>query len=427
MKIGNIIKFERNGGNITQEELAKDICSVSYLSKIENNSTVPSDEIVKLLFKKLGIPDIVNNNNDLEIEQFLYDTYQKVLEIREDLETNIKITSSEFSLTKYKVLSQLISCRYLIQQKQLDEAANIMNRLEKILNSLGVKEKIIYYKNNGLLKYYKGDFTGAINDYNQCIDNSISEFDLADLYYQLALTHGKLLNNTNCIEYILKALNYYNKEYKFKKSAECQVILGISYQRLEEYDSSIKCYSLAIEIASNINDINLMGTINHNIGYLYALKNDAFRAIDYFEKSLNLRLPLKEGCNNEASLKKILNTIHSLIQLCYKDRKINKLKEYILTGFKLLENFKDTLTFKEYEYHLNIYKKIEENEEKCAEYLETFIIPYFQKTNNKRYVYKYSKMLASIYESNRKYKKGIFYYLLANKTIESLLPKTIIE
>ncbi|MGL6031822.1 MAG: helix-turn-helix domain-containing protein [Kurthia gibsonii] len=42
MAIGHIIRKERLNQNMKQSYLAKDICSPSYLSKIENNSTQPS-------------------------------------------------------------------------------------------------------------------------------------------------------------------------------------------------------------------------------------------------------------------------------------------------------------------------------------------------------------------------------------------------
>jgi transcriptional regulator with XRE-family HTH domain len=36
--------------------LAKSICSVSYLSKIENNTVIPSDKIINHLWSRLGVP-----------------------------------------------------------------------------------------------------------------------------------------------------------------------------------------------------------------------------------------------------------------------------------------------------------------------------------------------------------------------------------
>lgn len=53
--IGHIIKSERLNQSMKQTTLAKGICSTSYLSKIENNLTVPSEEVITFLLKKLNI------------------------------------------------------------------------------------------------------------------------------------------------------------------------------------------------------------------------------------------------------------------------------------------------------------------------------------------------------------------------------------
>lgn len=52
---GHVIKFERIRQNIKQVQLAKDICTPAYLSKIENNLIVPSEEVRAQLFKRLNV------------------------------------------------------------------------------------------------------------------------------------------------------------------------------------------------------------------------------------------------------------------------------------------------------------------------------------------------------------------------------------
>lgn len=52
--IGNIIKTFRRFKNLTQEELALDICSVKQLSRIESNRSIPTAFLLKELSYKLG-------------------------------------------------------------------------------------------------------------------------------------------------------------------------------------------------------------------------------------------------------------------------------------------------------------------------------------------------------------------------------------
>ena len=55
MKVGHLIRAERIRQEMKQLVLAKGICTPSYLSKIERNLIFPSEEIVTLLFNRLGI------------------------------------------------------------------------------------------------------------------------------------------------------------------------------------------------------------------------------------------------------------------------------------------------------------------------------------------------------------------------------------
>jgi len=53
--IGLLIKMSRIQQNMKQITLAKGICSTSYLSKIENNQTVPSEDVLHLLLNRLNL------------------------------------------------------------------------------------------------------------------------------------------------------------------------------------------------------------------------------------------------------------------------------------------------------------------------------------------------------------------------------------
>ncbi len=53
--IGDVIKRKRKERRGTQELISKGVCSVSYLSKIENNKMIPSEYVIKELSKRLEI------------------------------------------------------------------------------------------------------------------------------------------------------------------------------------------------------------------------------------------------------------------------------------------------------------------------------------------------------------------------------------
>ncbi|WP_420491563.1 helix-turn-helix domain-containing protein, partial [Neobacillus drentensis] len=49
---GKIIKFYREKYKLTQEELGKNICSITHISKIECGQTTFATEIISLLSKR---------------------------------------------------------------------------------------------------------------------------------------------------------------------------------------------------------------------------------------------------------------------------------------------------------------------------------------------------------------------------------------
>lgn len=76
---GHIIKFERIRQNLKQVQLSEGLCTPSYLSRIENNSIAPTDEVLLELFNRLNI---TYSNSSLTDEEFLEKvrkTYSKAL------------------------------------------------------------------------------------------------------------------------------------------------------------------------------------------------------------------------------------------------------------------------------------------------------------------------------------------------------------
>ncbi|WP_187443741.1 helix-turn-helix domain-containing protein [Rossellomorea aquimaris] len=432
MRIGDVIKYQRVEKHFTQEELCKDICSVSYLSKIENGATIPSDEIIKLLFKKLGIESFQEQDESVDKSSrlLILNFYRDLIEKKKNVEEQSAIWEMEESsiISKNKILNEVVLARYFLFKKMLHKAERIISKLEGIIENYLPQENFIFYKDRGILKYFYGDYKGALNDFRFCLslvsNSKFFDWDLADLYFQLSLTNGKLQKVQSSIEFAQKALLYYDQDYNYLRSADCQMILGISYQRLEDYEGAIKSYNLALKIGETFNDINLMSAINHNLGYLNSLNNNYLLAIGYFEKSLELRVQKMDEGN--INLKKILNTIHSIIQLNYKKENIIEVQKYLQLGNSYISQFKDLINY-EYKLHFSTYEKLIGDQSDCIEYIENCVMPYFIEKGNSRYVYKYSKMAAKILESKRKYKKSVYFYKLASKTAESLIPKTFIE
>ena len=81
--IGSIVRLNRIKKNMSQKALAKGICVPSYLSRIENGELLPSDDVISILFERLGLkfndsPEFIEKGlksferflNDLNFNEF---------------------------------------------------------------------------------------------------------------------------------------------------------------------------------------------------------------------------------------------------------------------------------------------------------------------------------------------------------------------
>lgn len=131
-KIGDVIKKTRIDLGITQEQLAEGICSVSSLSKIENNTQVPSKANFDALMQRMGKSG----------EIYYAFVSEKDFEIQE---------------IKYKIRNHLIAMEY-------DKANELIQKLEKEKESKESlnKQFILYMK--AIIKKSKGEDLETVLD-----------------------------------------------------------------------------------------------------------------------------------------------------------------------------------------------------------------------------------------------------------------------
>src|SRR5699024_6188581 len=78
MEIGSLIKMTRINKGMTQEALAEGIVSMSYLSKIENERTTASPEVINMLCARLGLQ--LDHKNEETLEETLQTWYSMLFD-----------------------------------------------------------------------------------------------------------------------------------------------------------------------------------------------------------------------------------------------------------------------------------------------------------------------------------------------------------
>ncbi|OZU88625.1 hypothetical protein CIL03_10025 [Virgibacillus indicus] len=413
--IGKIIKYYRLQSKMTQSELSKGIVSVSHLSKIENSKIIPTEETISLLNEKLKIDNQIAKN--AEITKLIQEWFIYLL--NGDKQNSSKVFNRIFIKNEPIInmqpvtLIEIHKLRYFLLLSQTKKAEEQYKYLLKISKNLTELERYYWLKFSGNYYFSQLSYKNALISFqkaekylNRHIEVSSEEFN--DLFYAIALAASKIRKVHITLVYSNKALIYYQNKYNMKRCAECHILLGISYQRINEFDKAMENYELASTIASGTNNKDILKLCYQNLGKLNSLRNNSNKAIEYFHKSFQLRL-------NNAAIKKIV-PVSSLMKEYYHSNDIANANKWLLEGLNLTDALKQSDSV--YIYEFKVFNHLINGTDDALESLITKkILPFLEeKQLNYEKVY-YLKTLANYYFNNRKYKLSAIYYNYANNVL----------
>ena len=406
--IGLLIKMARIQQNMKQVSLAKGICSTSYLRKIENNQTIPSEDVLQLLLERLEL-----DYEDLSTEQEndfladLYLLYKEAIIDRNKKEVRAKLKNyttrnflfvDESNFFTYNLYLFRLS---LITEADVDTVKSLMNALDQMREKFDERQHFIFNKNCGFYFYLVKDYKLSLSYFESALEFvtnfHLQEWEFADFYHALSMSYLSNNHLLNTIEYSTKSLKFYKDNLIFNRAIDCYIVLGIAYKLNSNYKNAEESFLLAKKIVINFKLSEYTEIINHNLGSLFAIQGQSKIAIDYFKESLK----------NSSGDENYLLTIYSIAKEYSKQNDEIMVKQWTDTGLKYIATIinKDHLS---YFYHFNIYKLIHN---KDLEFENTLVtaIDYFERNNEFHYVYKYSILLGNKYSEIRKYKNSTLY------------------
>lgn len=137
--IGTVLKQRRKELKLKQFTVAHGICSISHLSKIENNQTVPDPQIVNLLIQRLKLKsiDLYHTQNYGFLDEMLTSYfYDDPISMERLLSENISKTT---------VASQLIThYHHAMVQKDVTTTSEISSELDEIYRTFSAEEFIVW-------------------------------------------------------------------------------------------------------------------------------------------------------------------------------------------------------------------------------------------------------------------------------------------
>ncbi|EEL50462.1 MULTISPECIES: helix-turn-helix domain-containing protein [Bacillus cereus group] len=299
MQIGERIRQIRIHKGMTQGELVSGICSVAYLSRIENGQIKPSSSFLKKVSQKLNVDwDFLIDGKNEGIESNILkicERYKKDKRIAEtelsSLELYVRDTDSMPLLLKiYGVIIY-----YHARNNNLLYVAPLVDQASQVItNQVEAQDTgdyIYYLMAKGAYFFNKGDYVTAYEIYKK-IENLLGPEETvqhASIYYNISHVRQNLDKDQSISRmYAKKAYKLYEKFNDEQKKINVLILLTMQYNKDKLPEQAIESLKQAEnEAKTNNNPLNVC-LIAYNYGKIYQGLKDYANAIPYYEKSLEL-------------------------------------------------------------------------------------------------------------------------------------------
>ncbi|OIU69815.1 helix-turn-helix domain-containing protein [Rossellomorea aquimaris] len=414
MNIGKAIKFKRKESGLTQEELSNGICSITYLSKLENGKldSQINDETLNLLCSRLGISQEDLTSDSEELLDLLFEWYEKVCE--EDLSQCAELYNNVQKKIRYSsnyetaIFFELFKLRYFIQKKDVGESIKIHKDIDQKIDLFTPKQLYFYHKFSGYLYRERDMLKKAEHHLHEAIDlDQELKINEPDLYYLLGIVQSRLGNYISSFEYLHKAEVLYSDLIDYNKLFKINIIISINYILLGEYDLSIEKIEVLLQQAKKLKkEVNTVAMLKHNLGYAYFKK-------ERYQQSYNILLETLEmkGKSIGVSVDYLITYyvyVQAFLHLNMGDE--TEVNHAIQEGIRMSEE----LDKKEYQIkftYLNYKFSTNSTQNETLTFLENTALEYFSTRGDKDDYKHFLLEVVKIYKEKKMYKKATHYLL----------------
>ena len=353
--LAKFLKRRRNELNRTLEDVSRGICSPSYLSKIENCQVEVDSYYYESLFEKL---DLKYENFIKERQVAFFPKIMKyyLLEKYELLEEKLKemVNGSLYCETELELVILLNN----IVSKNYDEAEKLIEKIEKVRNTLTKEELYIFSFLITLFLYKTNQTVDALEQVKVLIHNPFEEesyniavTDLAiDIYFNLG-------NETMFFTYYQELLRYKNQELLTNRKLlhELQVLV------LQVKDGKKTILAELEDLKLTYPNLEKNILVNYYLGLIYYYLEDYQKALEI----VNVSEPTPQLLSLEATILNKINDLEQSINFLTKIKKVN----FITKGEDVYLNYLEYIREKIEQYS---YSKI-------LSYLKSVALPHITK------------------------------------------------
>ncbi|WP_226581741.1 helix-turn-helix domain-containing protein [Halobacillus litoralis] len=407
---GSLIKQHRKFKNMTLEELASGICSVSYLSKIEHDTMNASEEIYRLLGERLNIKlTDINQDFDEQIYEDLLNWHEasqmRDFSLMNELQNKCEEALNDNKNTELTNLYKIIEARHDMTKNRKPVPSRMLKELQDTYEDASNEFKFFFNKTIGVHHLFLSNLRESLQHFNlakELMDKL--PFHEGEIFFHLALAYSKTRSFVESTHYAFVALEMYTKSLHYSRMVDNYIIIAINYNSLGAHHIAEEYLLKVLKVAKHELPSSDKRRIYHNLGINYTNQEKYKKAYSYLLKAYEI--DTKESMFKSSTIYLLaLNRYHSGdIDLCW---------EYIQEGKE--ESQKHNFLKYQHKFFILSHMVMEKTSDvDFIKKLEEEIIPDFRKLNEYKDYKEFVEMLADLYYDKRMYKKAAMYYKEAN-------------
>lgn len=269
---GFLLKYYRLKKNFSQEGICKGICTISYLSKIENGAAQPSQEIIEQLFAALGIETCWDELTLKDAEKLIRTYFDKVFHIEDvkPVAEQINRLLDKLEISPLYLRFQLFKIQEACEHHDHLVMCSLLDQMQPFINYMKEKERVLYEVLYGEAYADENAFLRA-DAFSSC---SFTKYQLAMLYYK----NGQF---QKALQFCSKAYDLAAYEGNDAIMSEVSLIEGGCYCNLHQIDLMIQTYERCMNL--NRNNQTMQSDIYYNIGAAYLEVGYHQKALEYLK------------------------------------------------------------------------------------------------------------------------------------------------
>lgn len=411
MVTGKKLLYYREKNQLTQKELARRChISATYISNIEKDKSKPSKALLEALCRELNV-----STNDLKKDLHadkkakLNHWYEEIRSRNtEKAKKTLSVIQNDFKDVddpQAFIHFQLMNARYYLLIKDPDEAREPLQSVQKMKKYMDRELAYYYQKFSGLYEYLFGNLETALDYYTQARTIAEERGSIQpELLYQMALVYSRLQRNAQSIIHVHQALQAFSDGMNYERCIDCNMLMGINFNILEDYDAAESYFLKVIESAdSHSESIFIKASAYHNLGHLYSKKKQHSTSVDCLLESLQS----KSQSHNKA------NTFYLLAMEFLAIGQTARAREFVSKGLDHSEKHDD----RRYKIKLKILEfelSGQTRSETFHDFLKEKALPYFQNKGD-QFACECAELLGKYYADKALYQDSTYYFQLTNE------------